>query len=141
MSQTTKQDVESAVRTYWSVTAAKDAEKQQEAYSEEAFIFTSSSRRLELARLVSMRRQREYLAATTKLRVEVGSPIEVALLGSNSAIAAYTLHFHTEQMPTNGSITKSQEEHLKNARVTHVFQCDAEGRLRIIHEHISMPQG
>jgi ketosteroid isomerase-like protein len=139
MAPVTQQEVEAAVRQYWNVSAAKDTERQRNSYCDDAFIFTSSSKRLEVARLVSMRRGREYLASSTKLRVEVGS-MEVALLGPDAALSAYTLQFHAEQLPTQGTVAKSPEEHLQNARVTQVFLRSPEGALRIVHEHISVPQ-
>jgi len=139
MAPVTQQEVEAAVRQYWNVSAAKDTERQRNSYCDDAFIFTSSSKRLEVARLVSMRRGREYLASSTKLRVEVGS-MEVSLLGPDAALSAYTLQFHAEQLPTQGTVAKSPEEHLQNARVTQVFLRSPEGALRIVHEHISVPQ-
>ena len=139
MTPITKQEVESAVRQYWSVSAAKDSGQQSNFYCDDAFIFTSSSKRLEPARLVSMRRGREYLARSTKLRVEVGA-MEVALLGPDAAVSAYNLQFHAEQLPTEGTVAKSPEEHLQDARVTQVLLRSPEGALRIVHEHISVPQ-
>lgn len=139
MAPVTKQEVEIAVRQYWSVSAAKDADRQRDSYCDDAFIFTSSSKRLEVARLVSMRRGREYLASSTRLRVELAS-IEVALLGPDSAVSAYTLEFHAEQIPTTGTVGKSPEEHLQNARMTQVFLRGPEGMLKIVHEHVSVPQ-
>ncbi len=135
----TKQEVEIAVRQYWSVSAAKNADRQRDSYCDDAYVFTSSSKRLEMARLVSMRRGREYLASSTKLRVELAT-IEVALLGPDAAVSAYTLQFHAEQLPTTGTGAKSPEEHLQNARMTQVFQRTPEGALRIVHEHVSVPQ-
>jgi ketosteroid isomerase-like protein len=139
MTPVTREEVELAVRKYWSVTAAKDAARQQDSYTENAFIFSTASKRLEAARLLSMRRQREYLASSTKLRVEVGN-IEVALLGPDAAVSAYTLQFHAEEMPTVGTVAKKPEEHLQNARMTQVFQRHHDGTLKIVHEHISVPQ-
>ncbi len=139
MAPVTKLEVESAVRQYWNVSAAKDVERQRNSYCDDAFIFTSSSKRLEVARLVSMRRGREYLASSTKLRVELGT-VEVALLGPDAAVSAYTLQFHAEQLPTQGTVAKNPEEHLDNARVTQVFLRTHEGVLQIVHEHISVPQ-
>lgn len=135
----TREEVEFAVREYWSISTAKDAEQQQSLYADSAFVFTSSSKRLEVARLVSMHRQREYLARSTKLKVEVGS-IEVALLGPDAAVSAYTLQFHAEHMPISGTVTKSSEEHLQNARMTQVFLRHHGDKLKIIHEHVSIPQ-
>ena len=135
----TTREVEAAVQKYWAVSAAKAAEQQQAFYASHAIVFTSSSRRSEPARLVSMQRQREYLAKSTRLRIQVAD-IQVVPIGANAAVAAYTLEFHAEQIPVAGSITKRPEEHLSNARVTHVFERNEEGELKIVHEHISVAQ-
>src|SRR5258708_3992283 len=85
-----KAEVESAVRAYWRALAAKEAVKQQNFYDDQAGIFATDSRKLERARLVLLRRQREYLSAATKTSVQVGE-IEVELIGSSHALAAYTI--------------------------------------------------
>ena len=139
MSQLTKSEVEAAVQGYWAVSAAKEAERQQAFYASDAVVFTSSSKRAELARLVSMQRQREYLAGSTKLRVHVAD-VQVRLLGTKAAVATYILEFHAEQMPVAGTGTKREQEHLSNARVTHVFEMTESGELKIVHEHISVAQ-
>ncbi len=135
----TTREVEAAVRKYWAISSAKDAEQQRAFYAGHAIVFTSSSKRTEPARLVSMQREREYLAKSTKLRIQVAD-VEVLLLAEDAAVAAYTLEFHAEQIPVAGAITKRPEEHLSNARVTHVFIRDEQGELKIVHEHISLAQ-
>ena len=139
MSRLTKSEVEAAVRSYWAISAAKDAERQQSLYASDALVFTSSSKRAELARLVSMQRQREYLAGSTKLRVHVAD-VQVRLLGTNSALATCLLELHAEQMPVAGTGTKREQEHLSNARVTHVFEMNESGELKIVHAHLSVAQ-
>lgn len=140
MSTLSRDEVESAVRSYWAVTAAREADRQQNAYRDDAFIFTSESKRLEPARLVSMRRRREYLNGKTKIHIDLPAQMEICILSSESAVAAYNLRFHSEMKPTAGTINKSAEEYLLNARVTQVFARDENGSLRIVHEHISAPQ-
>lgn len=135
----TTQEVEAAVQQYWSACAAKDAEQQQAFYARCAMVFTSSSKRIERACIVSMQRQREYLAKSTKLRVRVAN-VEVLQLGDNAAVAFYTLQLHAQQIPIEGSMNQRRDEHLAGARVTHVFERDGGGELKIVHEHISMPQ-
>ena len=139
MAQLTTTEVELAVRKYWAVTAAKDAKQQQSFFANHAVVFTSASKRLEPARLVSMHRQREYLAKSTKLRIHVAN-IQVIPLGPTAALAAYTLEFHAEEMPVEGMVMKSPDEHLSNARVTHVLERGEDGALKIVHEHISLAQ-
>jgi ketosteroid isomerase-like protein len=137
VTQLTTTEVESAVRKYWAVSAAKEARQQEDFYANHAVVFTSASKRLELARLVSMQRQREYLAKSTKLRIVVAD-IQVIPLGTTAAVAAYTLEFHAEDMPVEGKVKKTPDEHLSNARVTHVFERGDDGTLKIVHEHISL---
>jgi len=134
-----RQEVEAAVKSYWTISTSRQAEKQAACYDDNAWIFTSSSRRLEPARLVLMRRHREYMMGSTRLQAEIGR-IEVDLTGPNVAVAAYTMQFDAQRKPVfGGGPAKAQEEHLKNARVTHVFVRDPDGVLKIVHEHISIP--
>ena len=136
----TRVEVESAVRAYWKALSAKDAVQQQNFYDDHAGIFGTDSSKLERARLVLLRRQREYLSAATKTTVQVAE-IDVELIGSDHALAAYTIRLDakhvTKTSPTGSPVS---EEHLENARVTHVFERQSDGALRIVHEHISVPQ-
>jgi len=135
----TKTEVESAVRTYWSISASKQADRQQDCYAENAVIFTSSSRRAEPGRLVLVRRRREYMMGSGKMRVDVGH-IEVEVIGSNAAVAVYTMQFQAQKIQSLGIFrTGGSEEHLKDARVTHIFVRQNDGSLKIMHEHISIP--
>jgi ketosteroid isomerase-like protein len=140
MSALTTAEVEGAIRRYWVASAGKDAQQQQNCYAEHAMIFASSSRRAEPARLVSVRRHRQYMAKTTRLQVQTAD-IEVSLLGTEAAIASYVLDFHAEGILTQGSATEGPGEHLPNARVTQVFERDPDGELKIVHEHISLAFG
>jgi hypothetical protein len=134
-----KMDVEIAIRNYWIVFMAKQAEQQQDCFAESAFIFASTSRRIEPGRLVLLRRQREYMSAGATVNVSVGH-IEVELLGENTAVAAYTMQFDAEQKEVvSAGSARTAEEHLPNARVTQVFLRHPDGILRIVHEHVSIP--
>jgi ketosteroid isomerase-like protein len=140
LTQLTKIEVESAVRAYWKALSAKDAVQQQNFYDDHAGIFATESGKLERARLVLLRRQREYLNAATKTIVQVGE-IEVELIGPSHALAAYTIRLDAKHVTrTSSSGSSLGEEHLENARVTHVFERQSDGALRIVHEHISVPR-
>jgi|SRR5580765_1777264 ketosteroid isomerase-like protein len=139
-SSLTKAEVESAVRIYWSALAAKEAVRQQNCYADSATVFATNSKKLEPVRLVLLRRQREYLTAGTRTTVEIGA-MEVGLIGPNHALAAYTIRLDAERVTRASSSGQPvSEEHLENARVTHLFHRENDGALRIIHEHISVPQ-
>jgi ketosteroid isomerase-like protein len=132
-------EVEAAVRRFWELFAAKKTEQWQSYYADIATVFGTGSKRPEPARLAVLRRQREYLASAARIRVNVGA-IDVELLGGDCAVAAYLLQLHAEQIAKLSAIGhKDHEEHLENARVTHVFQRNGDGKLRIVHEHISAP--
>src|SRR5215472_7193751 len=108
-----KAEVETAVRNYWQVTTSKEAARQQDLYSEVAIIFTSASKRVEPARLVNLRRQREYLSGATRLRAELG-PVEVMLLGPDAALAVYTMQFDAENKAVASALgNKASQEHLQ----------------------------
>jgi ketosteroid isomerase-like protein len=134
----TQADVESAVHAYWRALSAKDVVQQQNFYDDQAGIFGTDSNKLERARLVLLRRQREYLSAATKTTVQVGE-IEVEVIGSSHAVAAYTIRLDAKHVTRPSSSGSSTEEHLNNARVTHIFHRHSDGALRIVHEHISVP--
>jgi len=130
-------EVEAAVRRFWEMFAAKKVDQWQTFYSDVATIFGTGSTRPEPARLVVLRRQREYLSAATRMRINVGR-VDVEVLGPDCAVAAYLLHLDAEQIAkVSAAGQKEHEEHLENARVTHVFQRHSDGRLVIMHEHIS----
>lgn len=139
MQPLTLQEVETHVRRYWTAFENKDIAYIPEAYSQAAMIFTTSSKRVELGRLVSMHRQREYLAPQTKLRILV-KDVYVHLTSAKGAVAAYILEFHAEHLPARSATAKPLDEHHSNARITHVLERADDGELRIIHEHISIAQ-
>jgi ketosteroid isomerase-like protein len=137
----TKAEIEAAVRAYWKALSAKDAVQQQNFYDDHAAIFGTDSKKLERARTVLLRRQREYLSATARTTVQIGE-IDVELIGPTHAVAAYTIRLDAKDLTrTSPAGSQLAEEHLENARVTHLFQRQNDGMLRIIHEHISVPQG
>jgi ketosteroid isomerase-like protein len=137
MHNLTASEVDSAVRRVWELFAAKKIDQWQSFYADVASVFGTASKRPEPARLVVLRRQREYLNDSTKVLVHVGK-VDVEVIGPDCAVAAYTMQLDAEQIARlSAAGHKEHEEHLDNARVTHVFQRESDGRLRIVHEHIS----
>jgi ketosteroid isomerase-like protein len=134
-----KLEIEAAVRNFWELFAAKKTEQWQKFYADLALVFGTGSKRPEPARLVVLRRQREYLASAARMKIEVRH-IDVELIGPGCAVAVYLLRLDAEQIAKlSATGEKDHEEHLENARVTHVFCRHEDGSLRIIHEHISAP--
>ncbi len=137
----TRTEVEAAVRHYWQVFAAKAREDLRKLYADNASVFGSSSKRLEPVRLTWVRREREYMASPAKMKVQL-SNIEVEPIGSDAALAAYNMSFEAQSKGiVSATAGETGNEHIANARVTHLFVRQADGSLRIMHEHISAPVG
>lgn len=125
------------MRRVWELFASKKIDQWQSFYADVTSVFGTASKRPEPARLAVLRRQREYLTSVTKVVVHVGK-VDVEIIGPDCAVAAYTMQLDAEQIARlSAAGQKDHQEHLENARVTHVFQRDSDGRLRIVHEHIS----
>lgn len=131
-------EVEEAVRRYWNVAASKLTGELQSFYLDTASIFATMSKRLEPARLVTARRNREYMDSATRMSCELGV-INVDLLTRDSAVAAYNASWRADQIAKpsarGGRLSAENFTHL---RVTHVFQRQDDGSLKIIHEHLSV---
>jgi len=130
----TPEEVRSEVSRFWNVFTSKAQEQLEEFYASDATVFGSSALRAEPGRLAVARRRREYFQKQTSVRVSVGS-VDVQFVNETCAIASYTFRF--DAIMVSGGIGKSSEEHLEHGRATQVFQRDSEGRLRILHEHLS----
>lgn len=130
----TADEVQAEVQRFWSIFAGKSPEGLKRFYAGESSVFGSSSTRAEPGSLAAMRRQREYFTPQTTIKAQLGA-IEVVMLGEGSAVASYTFQFHATKVA--GLATKGQEEDIQHGRATQVFARDAEGTLRIVHEHLS----
>ena len=73
-------EIESAVRRFWELFASKRTEQWQSFYADVALVFGTASKRPEPARLVLLRRQREYLSSAARMTIDV-SRVELELLG------------------------------------------------------------
>src|SRR5882672_8570036 len=92
----TRTEVESFVRKYWDIFAAKQVRAHESSFTSDSFIFSSSSKRIEPGRLVLIRRQREYMNDATKLTIHV-SNMQVETMGTDVAVAAYNIQFDAEK--------------------------------------------
>ena len=68
------------------------------------------------------------------MKVQLGA-IEVVVLGESAAVASYTFQFHASKVAN--LLGKAAEEDIQQGRATQVFTRDVEGKLRIVHEHLS----
>jgi ketosteroid isomerase-like protein len=131
----TPDEVRSEVTRFWNIFTAKAPELLEEFYAPDATVFASTGIRTEPGRLAVARRRREYFDKQTSVRVQVGM-IDVQPINDHSAVASYTFRFDAIRI-SGGA--KASDEHLAHGRATQLFIVDAEGKVRILHEHLSAP--
>lgn len=134
MAKLTAEQVKAAVERFWSAFSTKSEEALMDFYGHESSVFGSAAVRAEPGRLAATRRKREYFNPQTTVKATLG-PIEVLLLGDTAAVASYTFQFHATKV---AAATGTAEEKFENGRATQVFAYDLDGKLRIMHEHLSI---
>jgi len=129
-------DVRKGVELFWSTFLSKHEEALNEFYAPGSTVFQIAMARSEPGRLGAMRRSREYFKPETRMELKL-SPIDVVLCGDDAGVASYTFQFQATGRDLGGG--KRAEEKLETVRATHVLHRDASGKLRIVHEHFSVP--
>jgi ketosteroid isomerase-like protein len=132
----TADEVRKAVQLFWSTFLAKSEDDLNNFYAPGSTVFQIAMGRSEPGRLGAMRRSREYFNPDTRMEVKL-SPIDVVLCGDDAGIASYTFQFQATGRELGGG--KRSEEKLETVRASHVMHRDASGKLRIAHEHFSVP--
>jgi len=130
----TAEDVRSEVTRFWNVFTSKSTDLLEEFYAADATVFATFGNRAEPGRLAVARRRREYFNKQTSVRVQLGS-VDVHVLSDTIAVATYTFNFHGLNVMSGSH--KDAEEKIESGRATQVFLADPDGRLRILHEHLS----
>ncbi|HET7260018.1 MAG TPA: hypothetical protein VFI75_09870 [Candidatus Acidoferrum sp.] len=131
----TAEDVRKAVQLFWTTFLAKSEQQLNDFYSAESTVFQIAMGRSEPGRLGAMRRAREYFNPDTRMELKL-SPIDIVLCGSDTGVASYTFQFQASGRDVGG---KRIAEKLETVRATHVMHRDGSGKLRIAHEHFSVP--
>lgn len=129
------EQVRAEVARFWGAFSAKSSDIMQSMYGQEASVFSSWNTRAEPGRLTVARREREYFQGRTNIRVSTGM-VDVAVLSDSAAVAVYTFQLHITQAQTAAG--RNTETHIHNGRATQVFTMDADGKLSIVHEHLSV---
>ena len=131
----TADEVRAEVSRYWIAFSSKSRETLEEFFAHESVVFPTSATRAEPGRLTAARRDREYFGPRTTVKVSTGF-IDVMLIGADAAVATYTFQLSATNV-ANGALSGGNEE-IKFGRATQIFATDPEGRLRIVHEHLSV---
>lgn len=121
------------MQDFWDAFTHQAKNRFQELYSPTAVCYAADGRRAEPARLMWVRREREFFGPKSSVGAKLGS-ISVQLLGPNLATASYGFHFSIIRILPNGS---RAEVEVPFGRATQVFERQPDGRLLIIHEHLS----
>lgn len=125
--------VRAQVRAFWEYFSGKEKTRFAEMYSPMATVFSADARRCEPARLMLVRRERELFSPKSLVKANLGA-ISVQVLGPDLAAASYSLHFSVTRTRPNGDRVQVD---VPFARATQVFQRNEQGKLIIIHEHMS----
>jgi ketosteroid isomerase-like protein len=129
----TPEQVRDSVREFWDAFTKQSQNKFQELYSPTATCFAADGRRSEPARLMWVRREREFFSSRSSVGAKVGI-VSVQVLAPALAVASYPFHFSIIRLLPNGSRV---EVEVPYGRATQVFRRDEGGKLQIIHEHLS----
>ncbi len=133
MAKTSADEVRDVVQKFWGFFIGKSKSQFEEMYSPSATVFAADARRGESARLMLVRRARELLGTASAVGAKLDA-IDVQILREDLAVASYAFHFNVTRNLPNG---KRVSVDVPFGRATQVFQRDASGNLRIIHEHMS----
>ena len=133
MTKISSEDVRKEVHRFWAILSGNAADKLEELYSPSAIVFTGKAKRSESAKLMAARRSRQLPGPAHSSVAEVGS-MDLQIVGTDVAIAAYTYSFNTQKILANGS---KVQIHTTFGRATQIFQRCEDGTLRIVHEHLS----
>lgn len=121
------------VLEFWDAFSHQSKNRFQELYSPTASCFAADGRRSEPARLMWVRREREFFGPKSSVGAKLGV-VNVQVLGPSLAVASYAFHFSIVRILANGSRV---EVEVPFGRATQVFQRGENGKLLIIHEHLS----
>jgi len=132
----TPEQVQAAVRRFWDILLSKSADSLVDAYATNGLTFRVGSVSIEPGFMGIAQRSREYFHEACMLHMELG-PIEVILLNDTTAVAIYTFQFHALNRAVASAKENLKEETIPNGRGTQIFRRGHDGKLRILHEHMS----
>ena len=133
MANISADEICAAVKSFWEFFSRKSISRFEEMYHPSASVFAADTRRMEPARLMLVRRDREFFGPTSFVSAKLGT-IDVQLLGPDLAIASYPFQMLITRTLASG---KRVQVEVPSGRATQIFQRDDKGQLRIVHEHTS----
>jgi ketosteroid isomerase-like protein len=126
--------VTQAVRDFWNTFSGSSPEALADFYAPDATIFGVEGTRIELSRLAMARRAREYFDRRAKITARPDA-VDVKVIAESVAIATYCFHFNAVNV--GAAPGKTVQRTIPHGRATQIFHLDREGKIVIIHEHLS----
>ena len=127
------EQIRGEVQAFWDAFTSRSKDRFEELYSPTASCFAADGRRSEPARLMWVRREREFFGPKSSVGAKVGA-VSVQILGPTLAVASYGFHFSIIRVLPNGSRVQVE---VPFGRASQVFQRGDKGKFLIIHEHLS----
>jgi len=132
MTSISPDQVRAEIRKFWQIMCGRSGENLEDLYFPAAMVLTGKARTPETANVVLARRARQISTPASGSTADLG-PVEVQVPEPGVAIASYTYKFHHTRPGERGM----EKRHTMYGRATQIFQLDAQGALRIVHEHLS----
>src|SRR5260370_22423577 len=102
MEAITAEQTRREVQEFWEAFTHQLKDRFQELYSPTATCFAADGRRSEPARLMWVRREREFFGPKSSVRVKLGA-VSLQILGPNLGVASYPLHISIIRVLAAGS--------------------------------------
>ena len=125
--------VRTGIEYFWRIMCGQSPGPLEDLYASNAVVLTGKARKPEPAHAVMERRARQISSPSAEAVAELGA-IDIEIIDSGIAIASYTYKFHNKRPDQSGGVIK---RHTMFGRATQIFQQEADGKLLIVHEHLS----
>jgi len=112
--------------------SGKSKDRLEDFYAPGAIVFTGKARQPEPAAAALGRRARQLASASAATSAEVGE-MDIRIAAAEYAIATYTYRFHDTRAGQGGV----SQRHTLFGRATQIFHQEKDGRLLLVHEHLS----
>jgi len=133
MDEISTEQVRAQVMRFWKAFNSRSVELLTDLYSVHASVFSPGTERFEPGRVAAIRQQREYAKATVEAHP---SNIQVTLICNHVALAYY--NFSSRASGVVSDVAEAKSYTIQNGRASQVFALESDGKLRIIHEHLSV---
>jgi hypothetical protein len=130
----TEEDIKLEMQRYWDAYIGKQGHLIRDFYSPRSSVFSTTTGRWEPGMLAVTRREREFYGKETTVN-GVLNITDVMILGTDVAVVSFNFEFYVKR-PARPGVTEMDLQ-VPQGRGTMVFERESDGKLRIVHEHLS----